>query len=129
MSAESLAQNVPRALARRALLFHRADDGDAPAGWHLGLSSGSGKGTERAFGIHRAAPVEQITLAAHRRFAGEGVNVAQQQNLLGTVTFDANRAAGFVNVGDQAVRLHPLDQIGRGGGFLLGGGGDGDEVG
>jgi len=75
------------------------------SGWAFGaygtyLGGGGGKGAQRPFGIHCAAPIQQIAVAAQGHFARKGVNVAQQQNFARAAALNPHGVAGFVNLGD-----------------------------
>ncbi len=116
------------ATAGGRFLLDRANNGHMPTGEHIDGSRSSRKGAQGTFGVDSPPPIEPIILPTHLQFAGEGVDMAQQHNLMWPVAPGADGVADRIHTGIEAVGGHPAYQMGRSFSLMARWAGDRDQI-
>ena len=119
---------VPRAVARShvpraggiSLFLDRADHDDLPAGNRAGLRRRVDERRQGPFGVHRTPAVKDSIFHAHGDFAGDRIDMAEQNDLTRAIADRSDRVARFVGArGWKAKAAHSPDQPGDGLRFML----------
>ena len=87
---------------RIALFSHRADHGHLPAGLRAGQRGRRGKTGQRAFCVHRAAPIQQVAFPADGHFTRNRVDVPEQHDLARAIAQCANHIPHTVHLDGKA---------------------------